>query len=72
MPKCREAAAYRIVLWRANPDMLPDLAPRTPVPNGYGTVPVPAGSGFGPARDGRTSTGIEGSGDQRTMEGVSG
>jgi hypothetical protein len=30
--------AYRIVLWRAKPDLLPGLAPRTPLPNGWHTV----------------------------------
>lgn len=29
---------YRIVLWRARADLLPDLAPRTRLPNGWHTV----------------------------------
>ena len=30
-------ASYRIVLWRAQPDLLPGLAPKAPLPNGFGT-----------------------------------
>ncbi|GGN67344.1 hypothetical protein GCM10011579_039780 [Streptomyces albiflavescens] len=35
------AAAYRIVVWRARTDLLPGLAPTTPLPNGFAAVPVP-------------------------------
>ncbi|MFH8802182.1 hypothetical protein ACH4F6_21670 [Streptomyces sp. NPDC017936] len=44
-------AAYRIVLWRARPDLLPGLAPRIPLPNGWRTAP-PAG----PPEEQRQST----------------
>ncbi|MFD7712227.1 hypothetical protein ACFV6E_38920 [Streptomyces sp. NPDC059785] len=33
------AASYRVVLWRARPDLLPGLAPRIPLPNGWRSVP---------------------------------
>ncbi|MFB0626832.1 hypothetical protein [Streptomyces sp. AB3(2024)] len=69
--KSRDTVAYRIVVWRARPELLPDLAPRTPLPNGYGTVPVPPTGGFGPVKDRRQPTGTTAAGDQRIKEGVS-
>ncbi|MDA5282544.1 hypothetical protein [Streptomyces sp. Isolate_45] len=68
----KDASAYRIILWRARPEALPALAPKTPLPNGYGTVPVPPWSGFGPARERRTNAGTAGPDDQLIMEGVQG